>query len=222
MKILLIDDHTLFREGLRPILNLLADGVSELLEAGNFPDGLKLAEQRPDLDLVLLEIKSPDSNGMHSVKIFRKHCPHIPLVVLSSIEDCHVIKEALDAGADGYVCKCSSSSTLLSALSLVLAGSLYVPQQLLHPTMTTTDYENNNSNDRNLKSKKNGLTSRQMDVLRCIAEGLSNKEIGEAINLAEGTVKVHIAAAFQTLGVKKRIDAVQAAKRLGLIGMSHV
>ena len=220
MKILIIDGHALFREGLRPILNLLADGVSEILEAGNFPDGLKLAEQRPDLDLALLEIKSPDSDGAHSVRYFRRYCSHIPLVVLSSIEDFRVIKESLDSGADGYVCKSSSSLTLLSALSMVLAGSMYVPQQLLHPA-TPVENKNIDSEGRNSIARKHGLTSRQMDVLKCMSEGLSNKEIGEAINLAEGTVKVHAAAAFLTLGVKKRVDAVRVAKYLGLIGMSH-
>jgi DNA-binding NarL/FixJ family response regulator len=221
MKILQIDGHALFREGLRPILNLLADGANEILEAGSFPDGLKLAGQHSNVDLVLLEINSPGSEGATSVKIFRQHFPHIPLVVVSGDESFCVIKEALDSGADGYVCKSSSSSTLLSALSLVLAGSLYVPQQLLHPITTLAENENISSNGRNSKSRKIIPTSRQMDVLRCLSEGLSNKEIGETINLAEGTVKVHVAALYLTLGIKKRIDAVQVAKRLGLIGMSQ-
>lgn len=220
MKILLIDGYALFREGLRHILQKLPDGVSRIVEAAHFSDGLKLAEQHPDL--VLLEIRSSRGEGAVSVRIFRQYFPHIPLVVVSSEEDCRVIKEVLDYGANGFVCKSSAGSTLLSAISLVLGGSLYVPQQLLHPTAIAVENENNSSNGRNSKSRKSGLTSRQMDVLKCLAEGLSNKEIGEAINLAEGTVKVHVAAAFQVLGVNKRIDAVQVAKRLSLIGMSHV
>jgi len=218
MRILLIDGHALFREGLHPLLQQLPDEVSEILEAKNFPDGLKLAEQKPDL--VLLEIRSPGCNGASSVKTFRQHFPHIPLVVVSSVEDHRVIKEVLNNGADGYVCKSSTGSTLLSALSLVLVGSLYVPHQLLHPA-TMVDNENNGSDGRNSKSKTYALTPRQIDVLKCLAKGLSNKEIGAALNLAEGTVKVHVASVFQTLGIRKRIDALQVSKHLGLIGLSH-
>ena len=222
MKILLIDGHALFREGLHHILQQLPDGVRKILEAENFHDGLNLTAQHPDLDLVLLEIKSPGSEGAISVKHFHKLYPRIPLVVLSSEEDYRVIKEVLNYGADGFVCKSSTGSTLLSALNLVLGGSLYVPQQLLHPTTTLDENKNIVSRGRTSKAKiEFGLTSRQMDVLRCLAGGLSNKEIGETINLAEGTVKVHVAAVYQTLGVGKRIEAVQIAKHLGLIEMSH-
>ena len=124
-------------------------------------------------------------------------------------------------GADGYVCKSSTASTLLSALSLVLAGSLYVPHQLLHPA-TTVDNENIGGDDCNSKAKAYCLTSRQMDILMCLADGLSNKEIGETFNLAEGTVKVHVAAVFQTLGIRRRMDAMLVAKQLGVDAMSHV
>ncbi len=218
MRILLIDGHELYREGLRPILQQLHGGVGEILEAENFPDGLKLAVQHPDL--VLLEIKSPESEGAISAKVFRQHFPHIRLVVVSSEENSRVIKEVLNHGADGYVCKSSSGSTLLSALNLVLAGSLYVPHQLLHPK-AVVENENKSRDGRNSKTKTHGLTSRQRDVLKCLSDGLSNREIGEAIHLAEGTVKAHVAAVYQTLGVRKRIDAVQVAKRLGLIEMFH-
>src|ERR1017187_372653 len=202
MKVLIIDGHALFREGLRNILQQLPDGARKILEAACFLDGLKLVEQHPDLNLVLLEIKSPGCEGAASVKIFRQHYPHIPLVVVSSEEDFWIIKEVLGHGADGFVCKSSTGATLLSALNLVIAGSLYVPQQLLHPTTTLDENENIVSRGRISKAKVEfGLTSRQMDVLRCLAEGLSNKEIGETIHLAEGTVKVHVAAVYQTLGI---------------------
>jgi len=219
MKILVIDGHALFREGLRHILQQLPDGVSKILEADNLSDGLQLAEQHPDL--VLLEIISSGYEGASSVKIFRQHFPHIPLVVVSRVEDHRVIKEVLNQRADGYVCKSSTGLTLLSALSLVLAGSLYVPHQLLHPA-TTIKNDSNDSGGGYSKSKACGLTSRQRDVLMCLAEGFSNKEIGEAFNLAEGTVKVHVAAVFQTLGISRRMDALQVAKQLGLDAMSHV
>jgi DNA-binding NarL/FixJ family response regulator len=219
MKTLLIDGHALFREGLRHILQQLPGGVDEILEAGSFPEGLKLAEQHPDLNLVLLELESPGSEGAISVRLFRQQYPHIPVVVVSSEEDCHIIKELLIYGARGFVCKSSTESTLLSALNLVLAGNVYVPPQVLqHPAMVVEN-KNNYSIGRNSKFKEYGLTARQMQVLKCLAEGLSNREISGAINLAEGTVKVHVAAVYQALGIRKRKEAVQVAKRLGFVSM---
>lgn len=215
MKVLLIDSHTLFREGLRHILQQLPDGVSQILEAGSFSEGLLLAKTHSGLDLVLLELKSPGCEGISSVTIFRQYFPHVPLVVVSSEEDCHVIKAVFDQGADGFVCKSSGGSTLLRAISLVLAGSLYIPEQLLHP-IVALNYKKMAREQRKIKAHGYSLTARQMDVLKGLTTGLSNKEISKKINVAEGTVKVHIAAVYQTLGVKKRIDAVQVAKLRGL------
>lgn len=222
MKILLIDGHALFREGLRHILQLLADGVSGLLEAGTLLDGLRLAGMHPDLNLVLMELQLSGSEGAIAVKQFRELYPHIPLVVLSGEEDCRIIKKALDYGADGFVCKSSSGVTLLNALNSVLGGSLYVPQQLLHPATITRESGNVGGKKINSNCNQRVLTKRQMDVLKGLAEGLSNREIGESTNLAEGTVKVHVSAVYQTLGVGKRIEAVKIAKQLGLIEMSRI
>jgi len=221
MKVLLIDGHVLFREGLHHLLQQLSDGVVEILEAESFPEGLKLAGQHPDLSLALLELKSPGCEGALSVKHFRKFYAHFPLVVLSSEESPHVIKEVLSNGADGFVCKSSGGSTLLSALSSVLAGSVYVPKQLLHPTAIASDNEDSGSKDNNSNNKDYGLTSRQMEVLGYLSAGLSNKEIASAIHLAEGTVKVHVAGLYQSLRVKSRMEAIRVARQLGLVGMSH-
>ena len=220
MKILLIDGHALFREGLKPILRQLADGVCEILEAGSFQEGMRLVAQHSNLNLVLMELKSPGSEGAVSVKHFRKQYSHIPVVVVSSEESCRVIKRVLEYGANGFVCKSSTGSTLLNALRFALAGSIYVPHQLLHPNAIEIDQEYTGSNYCNSKTKKYGLTSRQMEVLRFMGEGLRNKEIAQVAQLAEGTVKVHVAAVYQTLGVRKRIDAIHVAKQLGLIGMT--
>ena len=217
MKILLIDHHALFREGLRYVLQHLFGGVDEILEAGNFTDGLKLAEQHPGLDLALLELKVPGSDGAISVKHFRRHCPHIPIVVVSSEENNSVINEALSYGASGFVCKSSDGSILLGALRLALSGSIYVPQQLLQqPGMAAGTKA---TDDRRSNANKYGLTARQMHVLEYLVAGLSNKDIAATTNLAEGTVKIHLAAVYQTLRVKNRMEAIQVAKKLGLAGM---
>jgi DNA-binding NarL/FixJ family response regulator len=214
MRILLIDNHALFREGLRYVLQHLFGGVDEILEAGSFTDGLKLAGQHSGLDLALLELKAPGSEGAISVKRFRQHCPHIPLVVVSSEEDSRVITKALAYGASGFVCKSSSGSVLLGALRLALSGSIYVPAQILRqPGVMPV-----NKTACPLSANEYGLTSRQMHVLEYLVAGLSNKEIANATNIAEGTVKVHLASVYQTLRVKNRVEAVRVAGQLGLSG----
>lgn len=216
MKVLLIDHHALFREGLCGVLQHFFGGVADILEAGNFTAGLKLAVQHPGLDLVLLELKVPESEGAISVKRFRQHCPHIPLVVVSSEADGRIIDKTLAYGASGFVCKSSSESILLGALKLALSGSIYVPARFLWQPGVTPE----NKAGCHLKANEYGLTTRQMHVLEHLAAGLSNKNIAKTINIAEGTVKAHLATVYQTLRVKNRMQAIQVAKQLGLAGMS--
>ncbi len=216
MKILIIDNHTLFRDGLRYLLQQSPRGFDEIMEAGSFGEGLRLTERHPDLDLVLLEIKSPECYGAISVEHFYRKYPQIPLVVVSSEEYGRVINDALSSGASGFVCKSSTSAILLGALMHVIAGGIYIPPQVLPQTGIT--YVHNDADERNVSLTPCRLTPRQLEVLRYLAEGLSNKEIARAIQLAEGTVKVHVASVFQALRVNNRTQARQAAEELGLIG----
>lgn len=218
MKILLIDNHVLFREGLRHILRQLPGGVDEILEAGNFAEGLTFACQHPGLDLALLELKSPGCDGSISVKFFHQHCPHIPLVVVSSEEDSRVINKALGYGASGFVSKSSTAPMLLSALRLALSGSIYVPPQFSRQPSMSVDNNNDRGDNRRSNANEYGLTVRQMHILKYMTAGLSNKAIAATTNLAEGTVKAHLAAVYQTLRVKNRMEAVRVANQLGLTG----
>ena len=221
MKILLIDNHALFREGLRHVLQQLPGGVDEILEAGSFYDGLKLAGQHRDLNLALLELNTPGSEGAISVKLFRLRYPHIPLVVVSGEENRQVIQKALNYGASGFVSKGSTGPILLSALKLALSGSIYVPSQLLQQPGMTVENSNDRNDYRRFKANEYGLTARQLHILKYLATGLSNKKIAETIHLAEGTVKAHVAAVYQTLRVKNRMEAVRVANQLGLTDIYH-
>ena len=218
MKILLIDNHTLFREGMRHVLRQLPGGASEILEAGNFSDGLKIAGEHPDLSLALLELKTPGSGGAISVKLFRQRYPGVPVVVVTGEEDCNVMNKVLSHGASGFVCKSSTVAILLSTLSLVLSGSIYVaPQSLRQHGIAAGSRKDRHSN-----ADECSLTARQMQVLRYLIAGLSNKEIAGTINLSEGTIKSHVAAIYQALRVNNRMDAMRVTQRLGLAGMSSV
>lgn len=216
MKILLADDHALFREGMHHVLQRLSKKV-EILEAGSFPDALKVAAQYPELDLALLDLNMPGSEGPISIRFFHRHYPHIPVVVVSGEEGRGCMEKVMNYGAMGFVCKSSTAAVMLSALNLVLSGGVYVPPEMLRQHSVIIE-EPEVTDRRSLRTNEYGLTSRQMEVLKYMAAGMSNKEIAEAIHLAEGTVKIHVAAVYQTLRVGNRMEAVRAAEKLGLLG----
>jgi len=220
MKILLADDHALFREGMRYVLQRLPEEV-EILEAGNFSDGLGIAAQHPELDLALLDLNMPGSEGPISIRFFHRHYPHIPVVVVSGEEGSGYMEKVMNYGAMGFISKSSTAAVMLSALNLVLSGGVYVPPEMLRQHGAMYEKRQAVTDRRRLHTNEYGLTSRQMEVLRCMAAGMSNKEIAETVHLAEGTVKIHIAAVYQTLHVGNRMEAVRMAEKLGLVGASH-
>lgn len=220
MKILLVDDHALFRDGMRYVLQQLPEEV-EILEAGNFHDGLKLAMQHPELDLALLDLNMPGSEGPISIRFFHQRYPHIPVVVVSGEEGRGYMEKVMNYGAMGFISKSSTAAVMLSALNLVLSGGVYIPPQLLRQYGEMAGKEPDVTDRRSLHTNEYGLTQRQMEVLTHLAAGLSNKEIAEAVHLAEGTVKIHVAAVYQTLRVGNRMEAVRMAEKLGLVGVPH-
>lgn len=219
MKILLVDDHGLFREGMRYVLQQLAESV-EVIEANDFSEGLRCAEQHRPFDLVLMDLNMPDSEGAPSIKFFHQRFPELPLVVVSGEDSREKMEAVLHSGAMGFISKSSAAQIMLGALRLILAGGIYVPPQLLRALDTPVALPPGRIDKRSLHTNEHGLTARQMQVLTHLAQGLSNKQIAQAVNLAEGTVKIHVAAVYQVLRVSSRIEAVRAAEQLGLIGVA--
>jgi len=144
--------------------------------------------------------------------LFHIHHPDIPVVVVSGTDQRNDIEKVMNSGAMGFISKMSSGQDMVHALRLVLDGGVYLPPQLLQHALGQT-----REDKRSWRTNEFGLTIRQMEVLQHLATGLANKDIGLAIGLAEGTVKIHVAAIFQALRVNKRMDAVQAAQRMGLL-----
>lgn len=211
MKILLMDDHALFRDGMHYVLRQL-DAQVEIMDAGSFPEGLEKAKAHPDLDLALLDLNMPGSAGADSVKVFHARNPSVPVVVVSGIDQRDDIEKVMTNGAMGFISKMSSGEDMVHALRVVLDGGVYLPPQLLEHALGR-----GREDRRHWRTNEFGLTLRQMQVLQHLATGLSNKDIAQAVGLAEGTVKVHVAAIFSALHVKKRIDAVQVAQRMGML-----
>jgi DNA-binding NarL/FixJ family response regulator len=211
MRILLADDHPLFREGLKPVLEKLEDDI-DLVEAMDYPSAFEAMHRAGRLpggvDLALLDLYMPGMDGIEGIIRFRAAFPEIPVVVLSASEQTEDIQTLMAAGALGYLSKSSPSDVILGALRQVLAGGLYLPPCLL---------DRNGSPPRLPEPLRHAsLTSRQIDVLRELAKGLSNKQIASSLDVTEGTVKIHMAAIFRILKVNNRTEAVLVAQKMGL------
>lgn len=222
MLILLADDHPLFREGVKPVL-LKLDAAVEVVEAIDYPSALSVAEARRELDLALLDLNMPGSTGINGVSAFRARFPEIPLVVLSAADKPDEIRLLLAAGAMGYISKASAPEVILSALRLVLAGGVYAPPQLLSqfsvpvaPSHGHGAHGVLNGTVNGNGSRLSGLTERQLDVLRLMGQGMSNRQIAESINVTEGTVKIHVTAILRALAAGNRTEAVLVAQKSGL------
>ncbi len=207
MRILLADDHPLFREGVKPVLEKLDPDV-EILEAIDFPTAFDTMHRADEVDLVLMDLNMPGMAGIEGITRFRATFPDAPVVVLSASEQIEDIQLLLGAGALGYLTKSSHSDTILAALRLVLAGGVYVPPALLDNAEAIPP--------RPVSSRYPSLSYRQIQVLWELAKGQSNKQIGYALDVTEGTVKLHLAAIFRTLKVNNRTEAVLVAQKMGL------
>jgi two-component system nitrate/nitrite response regulator NarL len=211
MKLLIVDDHAIVREGIAAMLRQ-AGPDTQVLQASDGAAGLQLAEAHADLDVVFLDLQMPGVDGMSAVPEFGKRRPELPVIVLSSSEDPGDVRRALALGALGYVPKSALPQTLLSALRLVLAGDIYVPPLMLDADGTLPD-----AVPRSDGARRAVLTERQLEVLRLLSEGLSNKEIGRVLGLSDKTVKAHITVIFRTLDVVNRTQAASAARRAALL-----
>lgn len=216
IKVLLVDDHALFRDGMRLVLQQLAEEV-KIFDCGSFGEGVQLALAHPDLDLALLDLDMPDSNGISSLQLFHQRFPDIPLVAVADAEQPDDIENVMNLGAMGFISKMSPSKTMLSALRMVLDGGVYLPPQLLQQAMAKLEPGRALNDMHSQRASKYGLTPRQLQVLQLIVAGMSNKEVAQTLNLAEGAVKLHVAAIFQTLHVNSRTEAMETARRCGFI-----
>ncbi|UCH52401.1 MAG: response regulator transcription factor, partial [Pseudomonadota bacterium] len=200
MKVLVADDHALIREAFRHLLADLDPGAV-VLEAGDCDSAYRLVEQQPDIDLVLLDLRLPGPGGLATLEKLRSHCPDLPVVVVSALEDPGTVRAALARGAMGFIPKSSSNDVMLNALRLVLSGGRYLP-----PAMLATE-----SAAAPTTREEVHLTDRQREVLALMVQGKSNKHICRELGLAEATVKIHVTAILRALKVASRAQAIVTA-----------
>lgn len=210
MKILLADDHPLFREGVKHVLMLLGEEV-EIVDAHDYPTLFAEAAANPDLDLVLADLYMPGMGGHEGIAEFRDQFPDTPLVIMTASESRADARRALASGALGYVLKSSPSQEMLDALIRVLDGGIYIP-----PLLEGDEQSDGPLSLMPLSSQGIRLTHRQLEVFKLLLQGKTNKTIARELDLSEGTVKIHVAAIFKALGVSNRTEAAIAAQRFGL------
>jgi DNA-binding NarL/FixJ family response regulator len=215
MKILIVDDHELIREAMRQALKQL-DANIEVVEAANCADALVLADQHPDLNLILLDIRLPGTSGLDALGKFRERHPAIPVVVLSGSESRDDVMRAIDGGAMGFIPKSQPSRVMINALRLVLAGGVYLPVEILGMPATGVAATNPPAAGATRVPADFGLTGRQSEVLALLVQGKPNKIICRELGLAEGTVKIHVTAILKALGVTNRTQAVIAVSQFGM------
>jgi len=213
VKILICDDHALFREGLRGVLGEL-DAEARLLEAADAAAALALADSHPDLDLVLLDLQMPGMDGWAGLRRFRSRHPTLPVVILSASEDPGDVRAALGDGASGFIPKGSTGSQLVAALRLVLSGGVYVPLAALAAAPAGSPGDGERARLR--RERASQLTPRQLEVLALVARGLTNREICGVLDIAEGTVKAGRAPAAivadYRLGDGTGLEAIRAIR----------
>ena len=202
LKLLVVEDHALVREGLLQTLSGLEPGALAVGAAGAAA-ALELLAQGEDYELILLDLMLPGTHGLGLLGVLRKRFPTIPVVILSAIDDADTIARAMKQGASGFVPKTSSGEVLLDALREVLAGRLYLPPALPGRRVPR----------RRSAAERFGLTPGQARVFELLAQGMSNRQIGELLGLTEGTVKVHVSAIFKAMNVSNRAQALLLLNR---------
>lgn len=212
VKLLIVDDHGLVREGLKAILGQ-SDLQAKCLEAWDEVSIWHQITQHTDIELVLLDIQLPGLSGMELLKRIVKERPQLPIIMLSADHDSDTVSQALQLGASGFMPKSSLNQVLISAIRLVVAGGVYIPPEALIKS---------NSKSAAVSSKPAvsldalGLTNRQLDVLRLLLKGMSNKLISRQIDLAEATVKIHIRGILRALNVTTRTEALVKLTEMGV------
>jgi len=204
--VLSVDDHPLIRSALREVVALKAERI-DLMEASNPEEGLALLRQRPDTDLVFLDLNFSHHEGLAFVERFRSVAPAAPLIIYTMHEDVATLRQALALGAAGIIPKTHSPKLLEKAIELVMDGGIYIPpelaRQLAAPQAAPAP-----------RPPTLSMSEQQWKILELLAEGLPNKAIARQMGIASSTVKNQLTVVFGKLGVSNRTQAAIAARAL--------
>jgi DNA-binding NarL/FixJ family response regulator len=205
-RFVIADDHPLFRGALKEAVGNLFGG-SKVFEAGGFEELQSLLERESDIDIVLLDLTMPGVRGFSGLLYLRAQFPGVPVVVVSASEEPNVIRRCMEFGASGFLPKTLGVDQMGVAIRKVLEGGVWVPVDVDLTAEADTE-------TRDLVARLSTLTPQQVRVLMMLSEGLLNKQIAYELGVSEATVKAHVSAILQKLGVESRTQAVIAASKI--------
>ncbi len=207
LNVLVVEDHALVREGLLATLG----GLGSETRTIGVPDANEAIGvlENEDIDMMILDLMLPGTKGQTFLPLVRRRFPTVPVVILSALDDADTVSRVMKAGASGFVSKAGSSTELLDALRAVLSGEIYLPQKLQELASRSESAQGEGKP----LAQRFGLTVAQARVLDLLAEGRSNRQIGELLGLTEGTVKIHVSAIMKAMGVSNRAEAALLANR---------
>ncbi|MEZ5810184.1 MAG: response regulator transcription factor [Rhizobiaceae bacterium] len=208
LKILIADDHPLFRGALRQALGGIS-AEADIIEAGDFDQAKAFLLDTPDLDLVLLDLRMPGASGLSGLVSLRGIVPNVPIIVVTASDDSETVRRSLELGASGFISKSSSLDDIRSGIKAVLAGDILFPDHMELGSEGDPEISE-------LIGRLRALTPQQTRVLSMLAEGLLNKQIAYELGVSEATIKAHVSAVLQKLGVDSRTQAVIQLTKIGL------
>jgi len=205
-RLLIADDHPLFRGALREAVSGLLQRV-DIAEAGTFDEVADLLERDGDVDLVLLDLAMPGTRGFSGLMFLRAQYPGVPVIVISANDDPAAIRRCMEFGASGFIPKTTGVDAMRKAIARILNGGVWTP-----PDVDLAG--GSDAATAELMARMATLTPQQVRVLMMLSEGLLNKQIAFRLGVSEATVKAHVSAILQKLGVESRTQAVIAAAKI--------
>lgn len=212
MKILHLDDHHLFTEGLAAILATY--GIT-IISASTTVSAIDLLDEQRDFDLIIADLSMPDLDGYAFIQSIKQRKLLIPIAVLSATEDLWQIKKAITAGAIGFIPKTYKSVEIVSAINVIMTTKKYIPENIKNALARLPDKEPEALINKQLSAYK--ISHRQLDVLQLMHKGYSNEEVATILNISKNTVKTHVKHLFSAFSVNNRIECIRFAERVNLI-----
>jgi DNA-binding NarL/FixJ family response regulator len=212
-RIILADDHALMRQGLKRILS----EIPELEVVAEARDGLELLQVMNTVssDLIIIDISMPKLRGIEAIHEIKARCPNVKVLVLTMHKDSEYLRQAVSAGADGYLLKEDADAELFSAIEKIRKGKIFITQRLSEEL--TDDWARIKRGDAKPLTNQEKLTLREKEVLKMIAEGKSSKEIASAFFISARTVDHHRANIMEKLQLRKTVDLVKYAIEKGYL-----